>query len=394
LLAWGLTFPVLFLTQLVPRGKRWLAFWLLACAVCVAIYFWKFRTPIDVPAFAPHKSLLEYLRYLSAFLGSGLGRSGNENPLAVSTVVGLGLLLAYLAALGQCVLQWRGREYCSRVLPWVALGTYSVGSGCLAALGRIELGVPQALESRYVAFSLHLTVAIIALAAIFITDCSKKKHGSRARLAIFATAVFLCGIYLTLELLCATASVSSFRVRSAAARLGHGAVLFSQVLDTSETIQSVNFPRADFARQNADALDRLHLLRTPLVRTKEISRLRHTDAQDSLPSGWLDGLNVSERGNVTAWGWAALPYRGHPADCVVLAYADERGEWIIFALSNAVSSRSDVAEKLRQPEYLWSGWRVVFSQGALPKGAKISAWAVDAKNAKLYRLKGNETVSL
>jgi len=78
---------------------------------------------------------------------------------------------------------------------------------------------------------------------------------------------------------------------------------------------------------------------------------------------------------------------------VVLAYEDERGEWIIFALSNAVLSRPDVAETLRQPEKLWSGWRVVFSRDALPKGAKISAWGVDAKCAKLYRLKANETAS-
>lgn len=393
LLAWGLTFPVVFVTQPVPRWKRWLAFWLLACAACAAIYFWNFRAPPDLPAFAPRKSPIEYLRYLAAFLGSGLGRSGNENPLAVSTLVGLGLLLTYFAALGRCIFQWRGREFCTRVLPWIALGAYSIGSGCLAALGRIDWGIPQALESRYVAFSLYLTVAVIGLAAIFITEHSKKRHGARTRLAIFTSAVFLCAIYLTLELLCAAASVPLFRLRSAAARLGHGAVLFSQVIDTSETIRNVNFPRSDFVRRNADALDRLHLLRTPLVRTKEISQLRHTAAADGIASGWFDGLSVSEKGTVTAWGWAALPGRAQPADCVVLAYADERGEWIIFALSNAVASRADVAETLRQPEKLWSGWRAVFSRDALPKGAKISAWAVDAKNSKLYRLKANATMA-
>jgi hypothetical protein len=359
---------------------------LLACAVCAAVYFWNFEARTDLPAFAPRKSLVEYGQYVSAFLGSGLGRSGNESPLAVSMAVGVVLLLGYLAA-AVIAFRFRDRGFRGRVLPWMALGAYSISSGCLAALGRIEWGVVQALESRYVPFSLYLTVALIALAVIFLAEFAKKERGSRARLAIFATTVLLCASYLTLELLCAVASVPFFRLRSAAARLGHGAVLFSQVIDTSDTISKVNFPRPDFVRRNADALDRLRLLRTPLVRSNRISKLRHSEADDAVASGWFHVLNVSENGAVTASGWAALPGRGRPADCVVLAYADERGEWIVFALSNAVLSRPDVVEALRSREQLWSGWRVAFSRETVPPGAKISAWAVDAKDAKLYRLK-------
>jgi hypothetical protein len=193
--------------------------------------------------------------------------------------------------------------------------------------------------------------------------------------------------YLTLELLCAVASVPFFRLRSAAARLGHGAILFSQVIDTSETIRNVNFPRPDFVRRNADALDRLRLLRTPLVQSREIRKLRHSDTADAVALGWFDVVRVDDSGGVTASGWAALPGRRRPADCVVLAYADDRSEWIVFALSNAVSSRPDVVEALQSREQFWSGWQVIFPRETVPPGAKISAWAVDAKDAKLYRLK-------
>jgi hypothetical protein len=362
--------------------------WLLACAGCATVYFWDFHARPDLPAFAPRKSLTEYGQYLLVFLGSGLARDGNKYPLVVSTIVGLVLLLAYLSAAARSVVRLRDQEHRrARVLPWLALGAYSIGSGCLAALGRIEWGVPQALESRYVPFSLHLTVALIALAAIFFTDLLRNQGSSRGRRAVLA-AMFLTGaVYLTLELLCAVSSVPVFRLRSAAARLGHGGVLFSQVIDTSETIRSVNFPRPEFVRQNADALDRLHLLRTPLVRAKEISKLRHSEAGDGVAAGWFDVLDVSTPGRATASGWAALPGKGRPADCVVLAYADPGGEWIVFALSDAVVTRADVAETLGTGEQLWSGWRVRFSRDAVPAGAKISAWAVDAKGAKLYRLK-------
>ncbi len=90
-----------------------------------------------------------------------------------------------------------------------------------------------------------------------------------------------------------------------------------------------------------------------------------------------------------AWGWAALTGR-RPADAVLLAYADARGEWTAFALSDAVINRSDVAKTLRNSEQLWSGWRAGFPRDAVPPGAEISAWAVDAKEAKLYRLQASE----
>ncbi len=391
-LAWGLTFPVLFLTQRNPAWKGWLGSWLTAGVICAAIYFWKFRPQDELPQFAPPESPPVYLQYLCAFLGSGLARVGNEHPLAVASFVGALLLLGYLAVLTHVIFCFRDAEHRARVLPWLALGMYSIGSGCLAAMGRIGWGVSQALESRYVTFSLYLTVAMIALIAILAERLSKVHRSAGARLTFFTAVIFFGASYLTLELLCAAASVPLFRVRSAALHLGHGAILFNQVLDTSETIKLVNFPRPHFVRQNADALDRLHLLKTPLIRTKEIQALRHSDNEDPSAVGWFDGLAPSGQDLATAWGWAALVGRGRPADCVVLAYSNKRGEWIAFALSNAVVSRPDVAKVLESPEQLWTGWQATFHRGAVPEGAKISAWAVDAKDGKLYRLKENAQV--
>jgi hypothetical protein len=390
LLAWGFTFPILLATQRVPRWKRWLIFWLLATAACAAIYFWHFHAPQDLPPFAPRKSALDYWRYIAAFLGSGLGRSGNDNPLAVSIGVGTVLLLGYFFSLGHFIFRCRDGAYCARVAPWIALGGYSVGNACLAALGRIEWGVSQALESRYVAFSLYLALAMVALAAIFASEFQKPDQPGKRRLALFTVVAFLSASYLILDLLCSAASLPFFRVRSAAARLGQSGVLFSQVLDTSSTIKSGNYPRPFFVRENAEALDRLHLLRTPLVRSREISKLRHADAGEEMATGWCEGLTNAADGTRVAWGWAALIGRRRPADAVLLAYADARGEWTAFALSDAVIDRPDVAKTLRSSEQLWSGWRAVFPRDAVPPGAEISAWAVDAKDAKLYRLEARE----
>lgn len=386
LLAWGLTFPLLLAIEPERTGKRWLLSWCAAAAVCAALYFWNFQFQPDLPGFAPRKSLIEYWQYVAAFLGGAFGRAGNEHPLAISVTIGTGLLLGYLAALVDAITRRRDPIHRARVVPWLGLGGYSIGSAVLAALGRIEWGVSQALESRYVAYSISLSIALIVLGAIYWTEF-RMRAPSRLRFASFAVALLLVAGCFTFGLLCAADSVSFFRIRSAAARLGQSAVLFSAALDTSKTTGAVNFPRPDFVRKNAEALDRLGLLRTRLVRTRALAELRHAGAEDGGAAGWWDGLTTGSDGINVAWGWAALPARNRPADAVILAYANEKGEWIAFAISDAVLSRPDVARALGSADQLWSGWRARFAADALPKGAEISAWAINAREPKLYRLK-------
>lgn len=389
LLSWGLAFPLLLVIEREPQWKRWLGFWILAAAICAGVYFWNFHGQSDLPPFAPRKSLVEYWRYVTAFLGSGLGRSGTANALATSIALGSALVLVYLAGLCRFFWHWRNRARAAEVMPWLALGAYSIASAVLAALGRIEWGVPQALDSRYVAYSLYLAISVFATGALWARDVSIEGQPGKARLAIFSLIAILGTACFAFEVLCATASLRFFPARSAVARLGQSGVLFSQVLDTSGAIKSANYPRPRFVVKNADALDRLRLLRTPLVRTREISKLRRAAAGEGLASGWWDGLTTGSSGARVAWGWAAFPPRKRPADAVVLAYADGRGGWTAFALSDTVVQRPDVAATLGKRDQLWSGWRAAFASDAAPAGAEISAWAVDAREAKLHRLRTN-----
>ena len=385
LLLWGLTFPAAFAMGPVRRPLRWFGFWWLACAIFAGLYFWEFHAVSDLPRFAPAKPLSEYFGYVAAFLGSSLGSSGNANPLTFSITVGAVILLFFSIALGYTVFRCRNAEFCGRALPWIALATFSVGSALLAALGRIEWGVAQALESRYIAFSLYGIVGLLGLGAVFARNFVAEAKRRGLGIPVYAVFILVCGAYLALHLTCALSSVPKFRWRSAAARMGQGGVLFSQVLDSSKAIQAGNFPRPWVVQQRAAALDHLHMLRTPLFRSARISDLRHAEI-DGNASGWLDGLVVNA-GAATAWGWASLPSGDRPADCVVLAYENESSEWIAFALSNITMPRPDVAQALHNPEQLWAGWRAEFPVAGLPAGARLSAWGVDAKAGKLYRLK-------
>ena len=384
LLAWPLTFPCVFLLPARP-AKRWLGYWLVACAICAAIYFWHFNPPNDVPGFAPRKTLFDYWQYIAAFLGSGLGRSGNEYPLASSVVIGSVLLCGYFVGMGYVIYRRHDHRLRAEVVPWLMLGAYSILSAFLAALGRIEFGLGQALESRYIAFSIYLAIATIVLGAIGSARLLKTPKRPW-RLTALAVITFLAAGALTLELSCAFGSVATFRIRSAAGRLGQSAVLFGSAIDTSRIIQAVNFPRPSFVKEKAEVLDRLHLLQRPLVRTRELDKLRRGELDNQMAAGSWDVLTTGSDGRSMAWGWAALPARNRPADAVLLAYAINEGEWIAFALADEVLDRPDVVRFLRSADQLWSGWRVTFRNDELPKGAKISFWAVDAKESKLYPL--------
>lgn len=388
LLAWALTFPFLFSHVRTGRWKVWLLAWIAMCATCAALYFHGYEKPSDLPAFAPVIAPIDYVQYLLAFLGSGLTRSGNGHPLFWATMVG-GLGLVLFAGAGvYLVRQYDDRELIGAAAPWVALGTYSIGSGVLAALGRIGWGVPQALESRYVAFSIYLFVALVGLTAVIGTRRNRLLAG-KWRAYFFAGAATAAAALLTLHTLCSIASIASFRMRAAATRLGHAAVLFSQVIDTSEATKSVMYPRPGFLREQAAALDALHLLKPPLIRTTKVNSIRHGTADDKAVSGWLDRVVTTTPESYSAAGWAAMRSKGKPADAVVLAYTLEGGEPILFAMASTIEARADVARALGLPIESIGGWRASFLRDAVPPGAVISAWAFDVRDLKLFRLKEN-----
>ena len=89
---------------------------------------------------------------------------------------------------------------------------------------------------------------------------------------------------------------------------------------------------------------------------------------------------------LVASGWAVLNAAGRPADGVVLTYEYPERNWVFFAMSNGIAARPDIAARLRNRDQFWSGWEATFPRSAFPRGARISAWAIDCEHAAIYRL--------
>jgi len=390
LLAWGLTFPTLLLMQRPSRWRSWLGLWLGACAICATIYFWGYAKPGDLPQFAPAAPFLEYARFILAFLGGSLAYSFNDYYAAIATFFGGVQLALYLLAMIYAARRIRDRAFLAKVLPWFALGLYSIGSACLAALGRIGYGAPYALSSRYVTFSLYLTVAVIALVAIVGREILPSRPTNRSRAWLVVTSLILAITYLVPYKACAANTQFFLRFLSRKDRLARAAVLFSASLDTSDVIKKSAFPdNADPVVQNAAALDRLKLIRPPLLQTNHLSAMPHEAADEKHASGLCETVAPVGQESYRASGWATLNAKGRPADCVLIAYQDPHDqEWIALTISDSIQMRAETVKRFRSMDQLWAGWTATFSRSAVPTGTKLSFWAVDADEPRLYQLGG------
>ena len=277
----------------------------------------------------------------------------------------------------------------SKTLPWFALGLHSIGSAVLAALGRVGYGAPYALASRYVTFSIYLTIAVIGLVALIVRDQLENGRSFVSRKSWAAICLVLVAAYIVPYKVCASNSRFFLRALSAKDRLARAAVVFCQAIDTSEVIKKAVYPNdARPVTRSADALDRLNLIRPPLVRTNRLEALSHEVADSRRASGSCESIAPVDGNFVRAAGWAALDAKGRPADCVAVAYRTAADQpWIVFAISDSFAMRPDIVKRFHLMDQLWSGWSATFSKTAAPAGAEFSFWAVDADEPRLYQLK-------
>lgn len=388
LLAWGLTFPALLLMERPPRWWRWLAGWLAVTGLCAATYFWSYQKPADLTAFAPAVSWLDYVSFILEFLGGALAYSVKERPSLAAAVFGGTQLVLFLTATIYFLRRTKNRALFSAAVPWFALACQSIGSAVLAALGRVGYGAPYALASRYVTFSVYLTIALIGLGAMIAQDKLTGPRSVRFRGWTYALCLVLVVGYIVPYEICARNSRFFLCALSAKDRLARAAVLFCQAIDTREVIMKTAYPNTALpVTEGADALDRLNLLRPSLIRTNRLEAIPHQTADGREASGACETVTPLEGNLLRATGWATLDGKGRPADCVAIAWQKTPGEeWTLFAISDSFEMRADVVKRCRTRKQLWSGWSATFLRSAFPDGGKLSFWAVDADAPRLYRL--------
>lgn len=200
LLYWPIALLMLGLLT-IAKGQRHdgqLVLWFLVSVAVSWAYFCdysaarpSFTLPLGV---AP---LFLYVSYVLSYLGSPLTIFAVASPFAVpcSAAVGAG----GTAAFGFLIWRLGTRDHLALpilVYP-VALGCYAIGSGLMIGSGRSELGLAQALSSRYIILSSLLWIANAILLAMLgqvrtqATTLEKKRFTTHESLAGIVVVVML-----------------------------------------------------------------------------------------------------------------------------------------------------------------------------------------------------------
>lgn len=393
LLAWGLTFPVYLVSRREPLVKRWTIAWLGTSAAFVALYFVGYKKPAHLPEFAPALPALDYAQFFFAFIGGAFAYASKDQTLAVATAIGAVVVILCLGVAAFAFGRRGDRDWMRRALPWFALGGYSLASGVLVTFGRIGFGLQYAVSSRYVTFSLYATVAVIALGALILPEVVRSRRSLFNRAAVIALCLALGVAGIELYRACFARTLGFLYSMSARNRMARTALLFSPVIDSSAVIKRYNYRRPEVAANRIALLDQLGLIRSALVRTKAVESLAHAAADERAAAGVFETLSMSNGAQWRASGWAALKVKGRAPDAILFAYETPERTWNAFAISDSVVKRRDIARLLKDEAHVWAGWSATFPRDAVPPGARISAWAVDADVPKLYRLKQNAVVA-
>jgi hypothetical protein len=123
----------------------------------------------------------------------------------------------------------------------------------------------------------------------------------------------------------------------------------------------------------------------PSISTESFLKGAGTVGSKEPPSGYIDEISQSSKGQLIIRGWSVLSKKGAAALCTVLAYDDDRGQPTPFALAFGGMPRPDVVKVFKKDGYLESGWSTTVSEKQIPPGPRtIRAWAVDPESSRCY----------
>jgi hypothetical protein len=156
------------------RRTRWrlLLAWLLVSAAVIGSYFYRFQSQGGSATLASVlNDPVHYLRYFLTYIGSPLASFGGSafppRDTGLGALVGAAGCVLLIAATRRAIRVFGSAE---RVLPFLALAGYAVGSGLLATRSRFHFGVPQAYASRYTTTSSLFWIGTIGIAALLVAE--------------------------------------------------------------------------------------------------------------------------------------------------------------------------------------------------------------------------------
>lgn len=160
--------------------------WLLLSVIIVLAYFYGYSAQPGGPSAGNVFSQPgEYAEYVFKFLGGPLNNIGAAAAFSAG-LAGAALFLSLIFIL----VRIKKIDF-QVLLPYLALGFYSLGCAVISGAGRIGFGSDYALVSRYITFSSPLWISNVVFLAFFISGKQGSKAGKTISISILLAVVLL-----------------------------------------------------------------------------------------------------------------------------------------------------------------------------------------------------------
>jgi hypothetical protein len=365
-------------------GWRALGVWTIASALNVGSYFLGYFTPAGMPSLSEGLRPARLAHYFLAFAGAPWG----IDHLGLATIVGGFLIACFSGAVLYLVKRRDEAELRRAMLPWLALGGFTLASGLLSGVARSPWGVAMALMPRYVVTASCLAIACLFLVPIVVRDAFMRGVLPEAarRVVRWAGAVAVA-VVLILQAGATTVGIRAVAEEGGRRRFAKSCLLLSDVILDEECLSNFVYPAPGRAQVLARELHREGLLRPGLL-TMETFRSTHAPASQGSASGVFEAFSRTTARRHVAMGWAGSPSKAGPADAVILALEGPDGRWAPWRLVPVLRSRPDLT-RARGRAFAKAGWRRPVPGPELPERPfRIGAWALDATTGVIAPLAG------
>jgi hypothetical protein len=385
MLLWALAWPLTATNEYTSCRRRiwWYVAYASAGIISIGCYFIGYHRPSYHPELA---SIIGSFGQLFHYFILWVGRyfaSDFADPL----ILGIIALLLFAGAVGFSFdAIRRGREW--RIFyPWLLVGAYACATGIITAIGRLGFGVQQALDARYVAFSLFFYIALVGL--YFAVYCSRIRTGSVALRSSFLTN--MVWMIALLALLWAASYKKNLAVLAENHRyrvhLLHTLEWINAIPDNPDL--ALIFPYVGGLKEWAAILDKCRILRVPFVHEALATAVQQSPPPSDGSYGRIETCNIDAKGTLHATGWAWLPERNRRADCVVFGSADTEGTFKPVTVFETGVARRELAKAHRNPYFFGAGFEgTVKPAHALNAELILKGWAIDIRTQKAWPLAG------
>jgi hypothetical protein len=369
----------------------WYLVFAFIATVSIVSYFVGYKRPDIAPPPPKLSQTLQIIDFIIVWLG-GVLRSSSLSARTAGTVVGVVFLLTTAVTFR---FLYRNKARWKFYYPWLLLAAFSLASGFVTAIGRVNIGVDLVFNTsfdgfssmRYNATSVFAYVAIIGMLLNLHNDSIRFGLAWRSRWliagSILCTLLSIAWIYTLSD---ERTRVPLFQQNRERARV---AVIWSRVLpDNPEIFAAYPYPKGFSGR--VEEMRRLHLLNIPDV-TEPVAQLISSVPQSiGIEAGYIDGGRLEDGNKLRIAGWARNPNRNFKADYVVLGWREPGGAFHPFTAVATGNRRPDVVEVFKSDSMKNAGFEQAIDISTLPRGPlEIKGWSIDLKKKEAFPMSGS-----